>query len=65
MFQNSFICGLVYSSKRLAGDLGWDTNSIRKCVDEVVVLVSVIKSYEAWTSLMGKSCNNDRTCYKL
>lgn len=49
MFQNSFICGLIYSSKHLAGDLGWGMNSIRKCIDEVVVLISVIKSYEAQT----------------
>lgn len=53
MFQNSLICGLVCSSKHLAGDLGWGMNSVRKCIDEVVVLVSVIKSYEAQTVFRG------------
>lgn len=53
MLPNSFVCGLVYSSKRLAGDLGWGMNSIRKCIDEVVVLVSIIKSYEAQSVFRG------------
>lgn len=49
MFQNSSVCGLACSSKYLAGDLGWGMSSIRKCIDDVVVLVSVIKSYETQT----------------
>lgn len=49
MFQNSSVCGLACSSKCLAGDLGWGMSSIRKCIDDVVVLVSVIKSYETQT----------------